>query len=416
MIARKVALNLLARTRGGVIRVEENGREVGTFGEPGSGLHSTLRIHDERAYGAFIGGSAGAGRAFMDKQWDCDDLVTLVRIGARNMPAFDRLRERLGTALGPIQKTAWRLKANTRRRTRERIASHYDLGNDFFSLWLDPTLSYSSGLFPTPESSLEESQEAKVDRALGRLELSPRDHLLEIGTGWGYLAAHAAREYGCRVTTTTVSREQHAFASERIRAEGLEDRVTLLLEDYRDLRGRYDKLVSIEMIEAVGWEHLGLFMERCGELLTPDGAMLLQAIIFPDDVYEVEKASVGFINENIFPGGTIPSIEAIGRAAGRRSDLRLAALDDLTPHYAETIRQWREAFAAREDDLDRLGYDARFRRMWTMYLAYCEAGFLERRIRDVQALYAKPRFEATAPPLPKIEAWPLRHRELAVPA
>jgi len=414
-IARRIALGLLARTKGGIIRVEENGREVGTFGAPGSELHATLRIRDPHAWGAFIGGSAGAGRSYMAGEWDSDDLVTLVRIGARNMPAFDRLRVRLGPALGPIQRTMWKARSNTRARTRARIASHYDLGNDFFSLWLDPTLSYSSALFPHPGATLEEAQEAKVDRALARLELGPEDHLLEIGTGWGFLAARAATEHGCRVTTTTVSQAQHRAATERIRREGLEDRVTVLLEDYRDLRGRYDKLISIEMIEAVGWEHLGLFMERCSDLLTPRGAMLLQAIVFPDDVYEVEKASVGFINENIFPGGTIPSLEAIGREAGERGDLRLTALDDLTPHYAETLRQWREAFVGAEGDLERMGYDERFRRMWTMYLAYCEGGFLERRIRDVQALWAKPAFEGSLD-LPRISAWPQQHRALAVPA
>ncbi|MBA3301144.1 MAG: class I SAM-dependent methyltransferase [Thermoleophilaceae bacterium] len=414
-IARKVALGLLTRMKGGTIRVEENGREIGTFGTAGSDLHATLRIHDPRTWRALIGGSAGAGRAYMDGAWDSDDLVTLVRIGARDMPAFDRLRERLGPALGPVQRTMWRARSNTRARTRERIASHYDLGNDFFSLWLDPTLSYSAALFPEPGATLAEAQEAKVDRAFSRLELGPDDHLLEIGTGWGYLAARAARVYGCRVTTTTVSQAQHRFATELMRREGLGDRVTVLLEDYRDLRGRYDKLISIEMIEAVGWEHLGLFMERCSDLLTRDGAMLMQAIVFPDDVYEVEKASIGFINENIFPGGTIPSLEAIGREAGERTDLRLSALEDLTPHYAETLRQWREAFAAAEADLERLGYDERFRRMWTMYLAYCEAGFLERRIRDVQALWAKPAFEG-ALDLPRISAWPQQHRALAVPA
>jgi len=233
---------------------------------------------------------------------------------------------------------------------------------------------------------------AKLERVCERLDLGPDDHVLEIGTGWGGFALHAAATRGCRVTTTTISREQHDYATERIRRAGLADRVTVLMRDYRDLRGRFDKLVSIEMIEAVGWQHIGRFFHRCSDLLTPHGAMLLQAITIDDRAYEVEKASRSFIKEYIFPGGCLPSMEVIMREVARRTDLQAVGLDDLTPSYVETLRRWRHNFAAHARELDALGYDDRFRRIWNLYLAYCEGGFAERRICDVQLLLAKPRW------------------------
>jgi cyclopropane-fatty-acyl-phospholipid synthase len=237
-----------------------------------------------------------------------------------------------------------------------------------------------------------------------KLDLGPRDHVLEIGSGWGGFAVHAAATRGCRVTTTTLSREQHAVAVARVRAAGLEDRVTVLLDDYRDLRGSYDKLVSIEMIEAVGWRDFGTLFARCSDLLRPDGAMLLQAITIDDRAYEVEKASRSFMRTHIFPNGCLPSLEVIARCVARRTDLRTVDLEDLTPHYAETIRRWRANVEREADALAALGYDERFRRMWRMYLAYCEGGFAERRIGVVQAVLAKPHWRGsvragvTAPP------------------
>ena len=248
--------------------------------------------------------------------------------------------------------------------------------------------------------TLHEAQLAKLDRICRRLDLRPGERLLEIGAGWGGLALHAAGRYGVHVTTTTISREQHAHATAAVRAAGLQERVTVLLEDYRDLRGRYDKLVSIEMVEAVGWERPDAYFAACSRLLEPYGAMLLQAIVHPHRVFRVEKASEGFINRFVFPGGTLPSLLAIERSLARRTDLRTAALDDITPHYARTLACWRERFRAAWPELRTLGYDERFRRMWDLYLAYCEAGFHERRIADVQLLLAKPawRGEAVAPP------------------
>ncbi len=256
---------------------------------------------------------------------------------------------------------------------------------------LDPTMSYSCAVFEHDAMTLEQAQLAKLERICEQLDLGPEDRVLEIGTGWGAFAVHAATTRGCHVTTTTISREQHDYAVEQVHRAGLNDRVTVLMEDYRDLRGRYDKLVSIEMIEAVGWRHLGTFFAKCSELLAPDGSMLLQAITIDDRVYEVEKASRSFINTYIFPGGCLPSLEVITRSLARRTDMQALALEDLTPHYVETLRRWRKAFTAHADALAALGYDKRFRRLWTLYLAYCEAGFAERRICDVQLLLTKPR-------------------------
>jgi cyclopropane-fatty-acyl-phospholipid synthase len=298
--------------------------------------------------------------------------------------------------LAPFQRVAGWFDRNTRSRSRRRIEAHYDLGDELFELFLDPAMMYSCAIFEHPGASLEEASLAKLERVCTKLGLVPGDHVLEIGTGWGGFAVHAASRHGCRVTTTTISPRQHAYALARVRAAGLEDRVTVLLEDYRDLRGSYDKLVSIEMIEAVGWQFLPSFFRRCSELLRPGGAMLLQAIVIEDSAYEVEKATRSFINTFIFPGGCLPSLEVIERCVARFTNLRELQVEDITAHYVTTLARWRERFLAAVERLSELGYDERFRRLWELYLSYCEGGFSERRIRDVQLLLAKPGFSAQA--------------------
>jgi len=396
--ARRAVHALLARLRGGTVELVEDDvvRTFGTLaGEPP--LHARIAVRDPAFHTGLLRGGAGAARAYTDGLWDCDDLVALVRIAARAMPALDRWRERLLPLTAPWSHAAWRLRANTRARARERIAAHYDLGNRLFSRFLDETMLYSCALFERPQTTLHEAQLAKLDRICRRLDLRPGERLLEIGTGWGGLALHAARRYGVHVTTTTISREQHAYATAAVRAAGLRERVTVLLADYRDLRGRFDKLVSVEMVEAVGWDRLDAYFAACARLLEPHGAMLLQAIVHPHRVFRVEKASEGFINRFVFPGGTLPSLLAIERSLARRTDLRTVALDDITPHYARTLACWRERFQAAWPELRTLGYDERFRRMWDLYLAYCEAGFHERRIADLQLLLAKPAWRGEAP-------------------
>ncbi len=389
---RALAHALLRRTRHGTITLVEDGREL-TFGDPTDDVHARMELVDPPAvYRALLRGSLGLALAWTDGAWTSPDPVALVRLGARNMPRFDRLRLRLRWALGPIQALTGALRRNTITRSREQIAAHYDLGNDLYELFLDETLMYSAAVFETPQASLHEASLAKLDRICRKLQLRPEDHLLEIGTGWGAMAVYAAERYGCRVTTTTISKEQHAVATARVREAGLEDRVTVLLRDYRELEGQFDKLVSIEMIEAVGWRDFGTFFDVCSSRLKPDGLMLLQAITIDDRAYEAEKATKSFINQLIFPGGCLPSQEIISRCVAERTDMRAVQLEDITEHYVRTLQHWRDRFDAQPDKLRELGYDDRFQRLWRLYLAYCEGGFAERRIGDVQLLLAKPRF------------------------
>jgi cyclopropane-fatty-acyl-phospholipid synthase len=393
--ARWIVLHLLARMSGGELELIEEDA-VMRFGSvlAERPLRATLRVRSPRFYRHMLRGSLGLGEAYVEGLWDCDDLVSLTRIAALNVGFLDTLRRRLAPLLIPVQRWARWLARNTPVRSRKRIEAHYDLGNELFSLFLDPTMMYSCAVFERPDSSLEEASLAKLERVCVKLDLGPTDHVLEIGTGWGGFAIYAAKHYGCRVTTTTISREQHAYATERVREEGLEDRITLLLEDYRDLSGTYDKLVSIEMIEAVGWQYFPTFFRRCSELLAPDGAMLLQAITIDDRAYEVEKAGRSFINTYIFPGGCLPSMEIISRSVSRVTDLSQVELEDITSHYATTLAHWRERFLDAAERLEELGYDERFRRLWELYLSYCEGGFRERRIQDVQLLLAKPGFHS----------------------
>ena len=390
-IARGLVFAAFDRIRSGSLMVNEPSgiRTFGT-GEP-QGL---IDVQSPAAWPLLLRGSRGLAESYARGHWDTPDLTALIRVAARNTQAIDNFRRRLRPLLAPWQRVMGTSRPNGRRASRKQIAAHYDLGNDLFELMLDPTMTYSCTCFERDDMTLEEAAVAKLDLVCERLQLGPDDHLLEIGTGWGGLALHAARTRGCRVTTTTISREQHDYAVERIRGAGLDDRVTVLLQDYRDLSGSYDKLVSIEMIEAVGWRNFGVFFRKCSELLADDGAMLLQAITIDDRAYEVEKTTRSFIRTYIFPNGCLPSLDVIARCVARETDMRTVGLQDLTPHYVRTLREWRANFDAHVSALDRRGYDDRFRRLWRLYLAYCEAGFAERRIGDVQLLLAKPGYRA----------------------
>jgi len=355
-----------------------------------------VEVHSPEVWPRLLRGSRGLAETYVDGLWDSPDLTALIRVAARNVEGIDRLRRVLAPVRSPFQHAAAVVAPNTRRRSRRDVAAHYDLGNDLFELMLDPTMMYSCALFERPGMSLEDASRTKLDRICDRLALGPDDHVVEIGTGWGGFAVHAALTRGCRVTTTTISREQHGYAVEQARRAGVEDRVTVLMDDYRDLRGSYDKLVSIEMIEAVGWRHFGTFFARCSNLLRPDGAMLLQAIAIDDRAYSVEKAGRSFINTHVFPNGCLPSVELIARCVARRTDMQMVGLDDITPHYAETLRRWRANFLRNAPRAASLGYDERFQRLWSLYLSYCEAGFAERRIEALQVLLAKPRHRVAA--------------------
>jgi cyclopropane-fatty-acyl-phospholipid synthase len=397
-VPRWIVLPLLARTRHGALTIVE-GERIHRFGEsvPG-GPAVVLTVRDQLFYRSLLRGSLGVSEAYAEEWFECDDLVELSRLAALNMPALDRWRRTLRPLVALPQSALGWLSRNTPRRARRHIAAHYDIGNELFSLMLDETMTYSCAIFEPEAASLHEAQLAKLDLICRKLELGPADHVLEIGSGWGGFAIHAASHYGCRVTTTTISGAQREVACQRIRAAGLEDRVTVLLQDYRDLEGQFDKLVSIEMIEAVGWQYFDTFFARCGSLLAPHGAMLLQAITIDERAYHVEKAKRSFANTHVFPGGCLPSLAVISHSVARMTDMRPIALEDITAHYVRTLRCWRENFIAQLERVRSLGYDGRFQRMWELYLAYCEGGFGGGRIADVQLLLAKPLFRSALSP------------------
>lgn len=388
-LLRQRLLATLGELRGGQVVVRDALGTV-TLGEPG-GLRAELDILDPGFYRAAAAqGSVGAGEAYMDGLWRCDDLVALVQLLVINRERLDAMETGLAR-FGGLALRGWHaLRRNTRAGSRKNIAAHYDLGNDLFKLFLDESMMYSSAVFADASETLEQAQFRKLERICRKLDLQPGDHLVEIGTGWGGMAIHAASRFGCRVTTTTISKEQHALATERVAAAGLSDKVTVLLEDYRDLRGEYDKLVSIEMIEAIGHQYLETYLAKCASLLKPEGLALIQAITIEDHRYEQALHSVDFIKRFIFPGSFIPCVSAITGAAAKASDLRLVNLEDIGPSYALTLRHWRQRFMARLDEVRAQGYDERFIRMWEFYLAYCEGGFLERSIGDVHLLLARP--------------------------
>jgi len=377
------------------------------FGKARSGEpHLTLTIHDPAAWVdiAFSGG-LGAGEAYMAGRWHCDDLTGLAQLFLRNPQVLYGLNRGPGRLMSLVNKVWHALRRNTLQGSRKNIAAHYDLGNDMFELFLDDTMMYSCGIFEHPQATLQQASIEKLDRVCRKLELHPGDHLLEIGSGWGGLALHAARHFGCRVTTTTISSEQYDMARKRVTQAGLDDRITVLCEDYRELRGQYDKLVSIEMIEAVGHAYFDTYFEKCSSLLKPDGLMLLQSITIAEQRYAAAKRSVDFIQRYIFPGGCLPSVTVISDAVARNTDMRLLHLEDIGPHYATTLRHWHERFMARLDDVRALGYPEEFIRMWEYYLCYCEGGFRERAIGTAQVLLGKPlnRREALLPILPMAE-------------
>jgi cyclopropane-fatty-acyl-phospholipid synthase len=412
----------MAKLRQGRLQLHD---ALGTveLGEPaGSDCDLDIRIevyHPGFYRAVAANGSVGAGESYMDGHWRCDaagsgpgdGLVALVRLLVRNRDLLDGMETGLAR-LGGIGMRAWNaMRRNTRDGSRRNIAAHYDLGNAFFQLFLSPDLMYSSGIWAGDDDSLDDASTRKLDRICRKLDLKPGDDVIEIGTGWGGFALHAAQHYGCRVTTTTISREQHAMAAQRVAEAGLEDRVTLLLEDYRDLTGTYDKLVSIEMIEAIGAQYLDTYFGKLGALLKPDGLALVQAITIEDHRYEQALNSVDFIKRHVFPGSFIPSIAAMVAAKGRASDLALIQLEDFGLSYARTLEAWRHRFDTALPQVRAQGYDERFIAMWAFYLAYCEGGFRERSIGVAQLLMAKPGHRTPAP-MPELSKSNLPRSEL----
>ncbi|WON78063.1 cyclopropane-fatty-acyl-phospholipid synthase family protein [Serratia sp. UGAL515B_01] len=383
--ARHIIFTLLQQLQGGGLILREPGIGETRFGDAEAPLQAEVDIFDFRTYRrVLLGGSIAAGESYIDGDWSSPDLTGVLQLLANNMQLVDKLEARLSWITAPWHGLVHLWRSNSQRQARRNIAAHYDLGNGFYQQFLDRDMLYSSALFSETGLTLEQAQQAKMRRLCDQLELKPSDHLLEIGTGWGALAEFAAREYGCRVTTTTISQAQFDYANQRIKQAGLTDRVTLLLEDYRQLTGQYDKLISVEMIEAVGKRFLPVFIKRCEQLLKPKGKMVLQAITISDQRYQQYSRNVDFIQRYVFPGGFLPSITALCNTLTRHSDMVMCDLFDIGRDYARTLQEWRQRFEHHWPTLHSQGFDERFQRLWRFYLCYCEAGFLARSISTVQ--------------------------------
>ena len=394
-LARESVLDRLTKIDRGRLDVSAGGRcwRFGT--EQASEPAALVRIHDDRTFAELaFGGSVAAAEAYALGYWDADDLTAAMRVLLRNRAVLEDLETGIARLRAPVRRVLHWLNRNTRGGSRRNIAAHYDLGNEFFALWLDESLMYSSAVFPHAAATLEEASATKNDLICRKLRLKAGDRLLEIGTGWGGFALHAAGRYGCRVTSVTISREQHELARRRIREAGLESRVEVLLADYRELdpavHGTFDKLVSIEMIEAVGHEYQPVLLRKCAQMLRSGGSMLLQAITIADQQYEHARRSVDFIKRHIFPGSCLTSVTRLCAVLTEATDLRVAHAEDIGPHYATTLAHWRARFRARGAEIRALGFSDAFMRMWEYYFSYCEAGFVERAIGDVQLLLVKP--------------------------
>lgn len=394
-LAKHLLIKRLEKLQHGTITIAD-GHQTIIFGRDSENsllpnIHVRLVVKNSQFYGEVVfGGSIGAGEAYMQDYFECDNLTNLIRLMVRNQSLLDDIESSFAKITAPIQSWLHRVNKNTQSGSRRNISAHYDLGNDFFKLMLDPTMMYSAAFFETSKQSLEQASLAKLKKICVKLDLKPTDHILEIGTGWGGFAIYAAQHYGCKITTTTISQAQYQLAIQRIKDAGLENQIEVLLSDYRDLTGQYDKLVSIEMIEAVGHQFYDTYFEACGRLLKPSGMMLLQAITITDQRYASAIKSVDFIQRYIFPGSCIPSVTAMLNSITKSSDMRLFDLEDIGPHYATTLAKWRDNFFDKITEIRQLGYPETFIRMWDFYLCYCEGGFEERALGDVHMLLVKP--------------------------
>ena len=402
-IAREAIFRLLSKLQVGSLTLHEGpcSHHFGSIDKPHE-PQAEVHIHSPAVYSQMLtGGSIGSGEAYMKGYWSSPDAMDVMRIFSANLVLLNKFDASQSVFVKLALKIAHRFNRNTYKGSQLNIAAHYDLGNEFFQLFLDPTMMYSSALFSDKSASLEVASETKLDELCQQLELKADDHLLEIGTGWGGMAIHAAKNFGCRVTTTTISQEQYDFASARVMEEGLEGQITLLCEDYRNLTGEYDKLVSVEMIEAVGHDFYQNYFRMCSGLLKPNGKMVIQAITMADQRYKEARDSVDFIKRYIFPGGCLPSVAVMAQHIARDTDMQIVHLRDITNDYAETLAHWRQRFLANLEAVRGMGFSEEFVRMWDFYLCYCEGGFRERVISTVQLAFAKPdyRFQGSVAPV-----------------
>ena len=391
-LAKRLVFKLFNQLRHGELVIQD-GDTTHRFGGGDVSIapSATVVIHEQRAYSRILtGGTMGAAEAYIDGDWSTEQLTDVTRVFSANIPILEAMKNKQNWFIKAGVKLAHAARKNSVSGSRENIAAHYDLGNEFFSLFLDPSLMYSSAVYPKGSDNLAEASQHKLKLICEDLELKPTDHLVEIGTGWGGMAIYAAENYGCKVTTTTISKEQLDYARAEVERRGLQDKVTLLFEDYRNLSGQFDKLVSIEMIEAVGHEYFDTYFGRVSSLLKPDGKAVIQAITINEQRYEDYRKSVDFIKRYIFPGGCLPSLNIISGALTRTTDMQIIDLRDIAIDYAKTLKHWHEAFMAELDAVKSLGFDEKFIRMWRFYLSYCEGGFRERIIGTYQITMAKP--------------------------
>ena len=390
--AKKILLSKFSEIKYGKITLKEGPNKY-TFGNDESNfpLHVSITVHEPSFYSDIIfGGTVGSGEAYMARSWDCQQLTNLVRIIVRNEHVLNSIDGGFGKLMLPLHKAFHFLHRNSLSGSRKNISAHYNLGNEMFERFLDPTMMYSSGIFDQKEMTMEQASIAKLDRICQKLQINKNDSIIEIGTGWGGFAIYAAKNYGCHVTTTTISQQQYEYAREKINEAGLDDKITLLCEDYRNLTGKYDKLVSIEMIEAVGHAYYKSYFKHCNKLLKPEGMMLLQSITITDQRYHTAKKEVDFIQRYIFPGGSLPSVNVIAKNVAEHTDMRFYQLEDIGQHYTKTLCRWRTQFFSNITQIQKLGYSETFIRMWEFYLCYCEGGFKEHSIGTIQLLLTKP--------------------------
>lgn len=402
-IAKKIVLTGLSKLTIGHLVIEDKSAigesnqtaEIYEFGQAKETAECSacICVENTTAYrDVFFNSSIGAGEAYMQGHWTTPNLLAVITLMVKNLEQVNKMDSERPLLNRLSAKFFHYLNANTRRKAKKNISAHYDLGNDFFSLFLDQSMMYSAAIYPNKNATLAEASTFKLDQICQKLNLSATDHLLEIGTGWGGMAIHAAKHYHCQVTTTTISQEQYQYAKQRVEAEGLADKVTVLMQDYRQLTGQYDKLVSIEMIEAVGHQFYKNYFSQCSHLLKPNGMMLIQAITIADQRYDYAKNSVDFIQRYIFPGGSLPSNEIITHHVARNTDMQLISIDDITEHYADTLADWRDAFINKLHQVKEQGFNDVFCRMWEYYLCYCEGGFRERAISTAHFTMVKPQF------------------------
>ena len=392
-LSRSILLKVFARLPEGELVIKENGVLVEQFGQKGAALHAEVNILDIKAYRHLLfGGSVASGETFTANMWETPNLTNVIRLFARNLPMLDEWEKKMKWLAMPLRQLAHLKKRNSKAQAKKNISAHYDLGNKLYTRFLDDSMMYSSAIYPTNDASLAQAQQYKLQSICEKLKLSETDHLLEIGTGWGGLAVFAAKHYGCKVTSTTISEEQYAYAKRWVERENLQQNVTLLKKDYRLLEGRYDKLVSIEMIEAVGKSYLPTFFEKCDALLKPEGLMVLQSITIDDRRYDSYSKDVDFIQKHIFPGGFLPSQLEINKHLKKYTELMIRDLHDIGFDYAKTLQDWHSRLLQNKEHLAEDGYDERFMRMWRYYFSYCEGGFLERTISTVQLVLSKPNF------------------------